>query len=152
MKKIIATAFTGAALVFALNSCNKGGETAEQVAAADNARIDSIANAQLGALTYDAECQAYVDSAAQAQYDEWYTTEGKKKGAKPAPKPKPKPEEPKKEEPKPNTLNNRPGTNENQNTGTLNNRPGSNESQTNKENNSLNSRPGATKTGSSGPK
>ncbi|MFN8285903.1 MAG: hypothetical protein U0V74_04070 [Chitinophagales bacterium] len=103
MKKIIATAFTGAALAFALNSCNNGGETQEQANAADNARIDSVVTAQLGGLSYDAECQAWIDSAATAQYDEWYATEGKKKGAKPAPKPKPKPQP---EAPKPETTGN----------------------------------------------
>ncbi|HLP18902.1 MAG TPA: hypothetical protein VK174_01300 [Chitinophagales bacterium] len=150
MKKIFMnlSAGTTLAVAIALTSCNNAAEVKKQVDE-QNAKIQTLVDEKLNGLQdqVNAECTAKVDSLANVAYAAWLEEEAaaaKKGGKKPAVKPKPKPE-PKKDETKPNTINNRPGSNENKNPGTLNNRPGSNESGKKDSTKTLNSRPGATK-------
>lgn len=151
MKKVFMILSTTAtfAVGVALTSCNNAEEVKKQVEAQD-AAIQTQVDEKLNALQeqVNTECAAKVDSLANLAYTAWQEEAAKaaKGGKKPAVKPKPKPVEPKKEEPKPNTISNRPGSNENANQGTISNRPGSNESKTNSTN-TIKSRPGATKTG-----
>src|SRR5688572_10567017 len=81
------------ALAIALGSCNNAEETKKQQDE-QNAQIQTMVDERLNALQeqVNAECAAAIDSIAAVRYEEWYATEGKKKGAKAAPKPKPKAE------------------------------------------------------------
>src|SRR4051812_8565681 len=93
MKKILMK-FSGPAalaLAIALNSCNNAEQTKKQTEEQNN-QIQTQVDERLNALQQqvDMECTAMVDSMATARYDEWFATEGKKKGAKAAPKPKAK--------------------------------------------------------------
>lgn len=99
MKKTIISTLKIAAVTVILASCNNA-EEAKKLQEADNAAIQTAVDAQLAGLQEEvnAECAAWIDSAANAQYTEWYEVESKKPGKKPAVKPKPKPTEPKKEE------------------------------------------------------
>ena len=105
MKKTIISTFKMAAVVAIMASCNNADE-AKKLAEADAAAIQTAVDGQLAGLQeqVNAECTAWVDSAANARYTEWYELESKKPGKKPAvkpkPKPAPKPEEPKKTEDK----------------------------------------------------
>lgn len=151
MKRIFMTLSASATLVLAiaLISCNNAEEVKKQVEA-QNAAIQTAVDEKLNALQeqVNTECTTKIDSLANVAFAAYQEEAAKlaKSGKKPTVKPKPKPVEPKKPEPKPNTINNRPGTNENGNNGTINNRPGTNESEQNKTN-TIKSRPGATKTG-----
>jgi hypothetical protein len=99
MKNKIVAMFKVAVVAAVLTSCNNAAEVQKQVDE-QNAKIQSQVDEKLSGLQaeVDAECTAKIDTLAQAKYDEWYTTEGKKKGAKAVVKPKPvvtKKEEPK---------------------------------------------------------
>lgn len=99
MKKTIISTLKIAAVTVILASCNNA-EEAKKLQEADNAAIQTAVDGQLAGLQeqVNAECTAWIDSSANAQYAAWYEIESKKPGKKPAVKPKPKPTEPKKEE------------------------------------------------------
>lgn len=146
MKKVFFRMLPVVATGLVLTACNNAEEVKKQVDE-QNAKIQSLVDEKLTGLQTeaDAACTALVDSLANAQYEAWVAEEGAKKGGK-KPVVKPKPTTTKTETTKPNTISNRPGTNEGDNKGTISNRPGSNEADQNK-NTTIKSRPGATKTG-----
>ncbi len=98
MKKTIISTLKIAAVTVILASCNNA-EEAKKLQEADNAAVQSSVDAKLAGLQeqVNAECTAWIDSSANAQYAAWYEIESKKPGKKPTVKPKPKPTEPKKE-------------------------------------------------------
>jgi hypothetical protein len=116
MKKTLLTIAQVAAIAVIMNSCGSNAEEVKKQVDEQNATIQTKVDEKLAGLQtqVDMECTTLIDSTATAMYNDWYATEGKKKGAKPAPKPAPKPKtETKKEETKPD-----PGKERNGGTGT----------------------------------
>jgi predicted small secreted protein len=90
MKKTFLRMLPVVATGLVLTACNNAEEVKKQVDE-QNAKIQSLVDEKLSGLQTeaDATCAALVDSLANAKYNEWVATEGKKKGVKSAPKPKP---------------------------------------------------------------
>ncbi|MFN8310352.1 MAG: hypothetical protein U0T73_10360 [Chitinophagales bacterium] len=131
MKKIFLNLSAIALIGLALASCNND-EANKKAMEADDAAVQSLVNDKAKGMDDEVAkaCDEQVNAAAQAKYDSLMAAA--KPGSKGAPAKKPAPHpikkvEPKKDEPKKPSNNNRPGTNENTPPASNNSRPGTNE-------------------------